>query len=128
MPKNMESGSADKGETQEEILDAIELTPKEVEYEDAREVIEKKYNDKKTELETAKLEFDKQKLTGYPYSQLEGAIRSQEAPERYGFRDEDGKEVWEMVKHIMEEEKENENYRRRTTKDILLKLTRSEKE
>lgn len=126
---------------EEEIEDAIELTPKELEYDDAREAIEKKYADKKAELETAKLNL--KKLSGYSYSMLKDELIDYPKGEdtlrggtklkrnvnygRVGLTEDSGKEIIEIVENIERETKENEEYRRKALKDAMLKLTRSEK-
>jgi len=123
-------------EKNEEILDAIELTPRELEYDDERETIEKRYADKKAELETAKLNL--KNLSEYSYRELKNELidtpnyanrirGTQDKPNysRVRLTEESGKEIIEIIENIEKETKENEEYRRKALKDALLKLTRS---
>jgi|SRR3989344_801730 len=83
-------GASPEQQPQEEIPDAIELTPKELEYDDAKDVIEKQYQDKKAEIVTAILGIEK--LYGKKYWYLKQAVRDKGLGSKNEFEYEDAKE------------------------------------
>ena len=113
----------------EEIPDAIELTPKEHEYHDAKEAIEKQYEDMKVEIELAKREVVRMANTpgkeSYTYNTIASLLHSGfEKSSAYHINQKiSGDDLREIIDGIERQEKENEEYKAKAMKEILTKLT-----